>query len=243
MTLSPDRPITTMNRIMIVEDDHDLLENMLRYLRHVGYDVTGCSSAAEFYRQISGAPFSLAIIDIGLPDQNGLVLAEYVRNNTDMRIIILTARAALDDKLAGLKTGADFYMLKPVDSAELALTIANLFSRLEPPQQPVPDAPVNVEPWRLDDKNWMLFTPEGRPIRLTAKEYKFVTLLSRAKLAIVPRREILDIMDYPSTGQASHALESMISRLRRKIEVEHGEFPIKTSHGEGYCLNVDIVLC
>ncbi|NTV03045.1 MAG: response regulator transcription factor [Chlorobiaceae bacterium] len=236
-------------RIIIVEDDRDLLENMVKYLRLAGYEVTGTASAGEFYRHIATEAFSLAVIDIGLPDQSGLVLSEYVRNNTDMRIILLTARSTLDDKLNGLKSGADFYMVKPVDCSELSATIENMFMRLgaEHPAMledvhGIPPAPARqVAPWRLDGKGWVLYTPEGREIRLTAKEYKFMDTLVREPAAIVSRREILKILEYPPTGQASHALESMISRLRRKIEGMHGEFPVKTSHGEGYCLTVAIL--
>ena len=118
-------------RIIIVEDDRDLLENMVKYLTLCGYEVTGAASAREFYYHLSRQTYLLAVLDIGLPDQSGLVLAEYVRNNTNMWIIMLTARSTLDDKLAGLKSGADFYLVKPIDCSELAATITNLFARLD----------------------------------------------------------------------------------------------------------------
>jgi DNA-binding response OmpR family regulator len=232
-------------RIIIVEDDRDLLENMVKYLTISGYEVTGAASAREFYYHLSQQTYLLAILDIGLPDQSGLVLAEYVRKNTSMWIIILTARSTLDDKLAGLKCGADFYLVKPIDCSELAATIANLFARLDTapavPEQESPRESDTLAQWKLERKGWILITPKGNSIKLTSKEFEFMASLSMRSNTIVARRDILKILDYPSTEQASHALESMIYRLRKKIEEAGCEFPVKTSHGAGYCLSADII--
>jgi DNA-binding response OmpR family regulator len=238
-----------MKRIIIVEDDTDLLENMVKYLTLIGYEVTGAASAGEFYYHLSRQTYLLAVLDIGLPDQSGMVLAEYARKNSDMWIIILTACSTLDDKLAGLKSGADFYLVKPVDCSELAAIIANLFARMD-------EAPASFDelsernehrqdqdlaPWKLERKGWKLITPKGEAITLTSKEFEFMASLSLRSNTIVARKDILKILNYPTTGQASHALESMISRLRKKIEASGYEFPVKTSHGIGYCLSADLI--
>ena len=232
-------------RIIIVEDDRDLLENMVKYLTLCGYEVTGAASAREFYYHLSRQTYLLAVLDIGLPDQSGLVLAEYVRNNTNMWIIMLTARSTLDDKLAGLKSGADFYLVKPIDCSELAATITNLFARLDaaPAVSELESLRESdtLEQWKLERKGWTLITPRGDSIKLTSKEFEFIASLSMRSNTIVARRDILKILDYPSTEQASHALESMIYRLRKKIEEAGCEFPVKTSHGTGYCLSADIL--
>ena len=232
-------------RIIIVEDDRDLLENMVKYLTLCGYEVTGAASAREFYYHLSRQTYLLAVLDIVLPDQSGLVLAEYVRNNTNMWIIMLTARSTLDDKLAGLKSGADFYLVKPIDCSELAATITNLFARLDaaPAVSELESLRESdtLEQWKLERKGWTLITPRGDSIKLTSKEFEFIASLSMRSNTIVARRDILKILDYPSTEQASHALESMIYRLRKKIEEAGCEFPVKTSHGTGYCLSADII--
>ncbi len=232
-------------RIIIVEDDRDLLENMIKYLTMIGYEVTAASSAREFYYHLSRQTYLLAVLDIRLPDQSGLVLAEYVRKNTSMWIIMLSACSTLDEKLAGLKCGADFYLVKPVDCGELAATIANLFARLD--EIPVVSAQESLREsdapghWKLVRSGWVLMTPMGASMKLTSKEFEFITVLSLRSNTIVERRDILKILDYPSTEQASHALESMIYRLRKKIEESGSEFPVKTSHGTGYCLSADIL--
>ena len=249
MTRQPSPPANTKKRIIIVEDDHDLLENMVKYLTLAGYEVTAAASAREFYYHLSRQAYMLAILDIGLPDQSGLVLAEYLRKNTDMWIIILTARSTLDDKLEGLKYGADFYLVKPVDCRELSATIANLFARFEaaPPifdQFPERNEHLQAQdlaPWKLERNGWTLTTPKGETFTLTSKEFEFIDSLSFRSNTIIARRDIMKILDYPSTEQASHALESMVHRLRKKIEAAGYEFPVKTSHGIGYCLSADLI--
>lgn len=232
-------------RIIIVEDDADLRENMVKYLMLIGHDVVGVGSAAECYSHLIQQSWQFAIIDIGLPDQSGLVLTEYIRKNTDMWIIILTARSTLDDKLAGLNAGADFYLVKPIDCRELAALITNLFMRAElvpailvqeevPAVESVPDSATAL--WRLDAHGWRLMSPKGDMIQLTSKEYEFVALLVLRSKNVVSRREILTVLDYPATEQANHALETMVYRLRKKIEGFDCVFPVKTSHGAGYCL-------
>ena len=178
-----------------------------------------------------------------------MILAEYARKNTNMWIIMLTARSTLDDKLAGLKSGADFYLVKPVDCSELAATIANLFARIHklppsPARKPEKDKNLQkkeLAPWKLERNGCILITPKGEAITLTSKEFEFIATLSLGSNTIVARQDILKILDYPSTRQASHALESMIYRLRKKIEAVGCEFPVKTSHGAGYSLCADLI--
>ena len=116
--------------ILIVEDDKDLLQSMVDYLTLKGYNVTGVGSAREFYKSISEQVYAVVILDIGLPDQDGILIAQYIRKNTDMRIIIASARASTNDKIIGREAGADIYLVKPVHFQELVTTIDSLLSRL-----------------------------------------------------------------------------------------------------------------
>ncbi|MBV5303706.1 MAG: response regulator transcription factor [Chlorobium sp.] len=118
-------------RLIIVEDDRYFRADISEYLTLDGYDITGAGSAQEFYALLYTGHYALAIIDIGLPDQSGLVVAEYVRANTDMRIIMLTAHSSAAERVAGYKAGADIYMVKPVDCSELSASIATLFERMD----------------------------------------------------------------------------------------------------------------
>jgi len=231
-------------RIIIVEDDKDLLENMVEYLTLAGYEVTGATSAREFYYHLSRQTYLLAVLDIGLPDQSGLVLAEYVRKNTCMWIIMLTAHSTLDDKLAGLKCGADFYLVKPVDCSELAATIANLSVRLdEIPAFPDENQRLPAqEPWRLLVNKWILLSPEKQVIKLTTKELDFLTLIVSTSKMVTTRPELLDKLGYFHNKSGDHALQSLVNRLRHKIELYTNDSPLHTTHGVGYAFIADIII-
>jgi len=259
MTL-PHTPLaTTMQpaqRVIIVEDDQDLRESLVKYLTLAGHDITGVGSALQFYQNIANEDYALAILDVGLPDQNGLVLAEYLRNNTAMRIIMLTARTSLDDKLAGYNSGADLYMVKPVDFQELSASIANMLGRITPTEslskQPGGEKPVvaglspllkteNVS-WILDRSARTLHTPQADIIELTGKEFDFIACLSSCNNMAISRQVILKALLYQNDEFGNRSLESLIHRLRMKIVPFCSNAPIKTSHGVGYYFSVPLTI-
>ena len=118
--------------IIIVDDDADLLESMTRYIEDDGFYVIVVGCARDFYRYLANEPFAVAVIDIGLPDQSGYELTDYVRRNTDIRIIILTARSEIQERVKGYDSGADLYLVKPVNMEELMAAIASLAKRCSP---------------------------------------------------------------------------------------------------------------
>jgi len=243
-------------RVIIVEDDQDLRESLIKYLTLAGHDITGVGSALQFYHTIANEDYALAILDVGLPDQNGLVLAEYLRNNTTMRIIMLSARTSLDDKLAGYNSGADVYMVKPVDFQELSASISNILGRIHPTlsiqtrsdveKQPHPKLPtqpvVNSLSWTLEQSTRTLYTPLNEGIELTSKEYDFIVCLSSCNNEAVSRQVILKALQYQNDEFSHRSLESLIHRLRTKILTINSNVPIKTSHGVGYCFSAPLTI-
>ncbi|NTV02785.1 MAG: response regulator transcription factor [Chlorobiaceae bacterium] len=236
------------HRVIIVEDDVLVLNSMVEYLSLHGYVVTGVGSAVEFYSQINLQTYAVAILDIGLPDQNGIVLCEYLRKNSKTRIIMYTARASIDDKIAGHKAGADTYLVKPVDFRELAMAIESLVGRLNesgaetvPPlaQQGVSQSAMPVS-WRLVPGKWTLHTTFGGQINLTPKELDFITLLCRDRSTPSRRLDILKHLGYFNNESGNNSLESLVRRLRSKISRLNIEPPIQTVHGVGYSFIGDI---
>lgn len=247
MTQEHTSPLHAEVQIIIVEDDRDLRESMEEYFTLAGYRVSVASSAREFYQQLSLKKFALAILDIGLPDQEGFILAEYARKNTDMRIIILSGRSSAEDRFTGYSAGADIYMVKPVDCRELAVSVANLLSRIAsvPPQsreQQLPSTDKKARPWRLDCSEWILRTPEETAISLSSKEFDFLFCLLRQPKKVVPRTEILKALAYQQDDYGNRALEAMVHRFRKKTETVGWGFPVKNSRGIGYCLTADMVI-
>lgn len=224
--------------IIMVEDDQALRESIAAYLSRVGFTVVAVDTGLKFYQALAAESFQVALIDIGLPDLNGLQLADYLRNNTAMRCIIMTACDAVDDRVSGYEAGADLYMVKPVECRELASAITRLLQRAT--------AEVRKElpagQWRLNCQNTTLITPVQCIIHLTAREMDFLRALAIAAGQAVQRSSILLTLGYRDDEFASRALESLVRRLRRKIERAYGSSPILTRHGVGYGFSAPIIL-
>lgn len=223
-------------RLIVVEDDGDFRQILEKNLAVAGYAVKGVATALEFYMEIGKAEYDLAILDIGLPDQSGYVLAEYLRSNTGLRIVILSARSMIDERITGLKSGADVYLAKPVDFRELAASIENLLQR-SPSKERSEQTGTALSPgqtWRLVRTEWALYSPEGERVKLTSKEFEFVNCLAFQEGRIAARHHLLRILKYPNNQYGGRALESLVHRLRRKTAGKE-ESPIRTAHGTGYC--------
>lgn len=240
------------HKIIVVEDDRDFREIMVKYLSLAGIDVTATSSALEFYSSIAKEPYHIAVLDIGLPDQNGLVLAEFIRKNSDMRIIMLTAQASIYSKLSAYRSGADIYLVKPIDLAELVASIQSLLGRLNVDAEPaaIQERPqAQPAPARTDESHWVLLrqecalvAPNGCKVSLTSKEFDFLEKLAAFPNEVVERQTLLQALVYDTDELGNKALDSMVHRLRRKKDDLEIRIPLKTIHGVGYTFFGSIVI-
>lgn len=231
-------------RVLIVEDDQDLRESVVEYLAMAGFEVSGVRNAAEFYQAIALGGWSVVVIDIGLPDQSGFVLVEYVRANTDMKVIILTARDALDDRVKGYDAGADLYLIKPVDCRELSAAItsqAQRYSTRAAQQAPTPNLITSSDIWALAQSSWTLVSPDETPLQLTGKELQFIELLALSPGKPVARETLLLKLYQRYDEYTSRSLDSLVRRLRVKImSATEVPVPIKTVHAVGYCFSATL---
>ncbi len=115
--------------VLVVENALDQRERIIKCLASAGLSASGVGSAAECYQALTKNNWRIAVVDIDLPDQSGYMLVEYIRANTTMKVIILTARDAADDRVKGYDSGADIYLVKPIKCQELATAIKNLAQR------------------------------------------------------------------------------------------------------------------
>lgn len=228
--------------IIIVEDDLALRENISELLRLEGFDVSDCGTAQDFMDHINTHQFKVAIVDIGLPDKSGYELAQHLRAQTDMGIIILTARSGMDNKIQGFSSGADYYFSKPVDIRELIASINNLLCRLSFKKPNGGDFRIQDDIWQLSLKGWLLTSPEGLEISLTSKESEFVCLLQKCGKEGAQKEYILQNLGYLSEEPyGSRALGVMVTRLRKKIKTQVGDNQlIKTIHGFGFILGENL---
>jgi DNA-binding response OmpR family regulator len=216
--------------IVAVEDEVALREEIVFHLQRDGHSVTGVGSAAALYRHLAIAPVDLIVLDLGLPDEDGLSVAAHVRA-LGCGLVMLTARSAMEDRIRGLQQGADAYLAKPVDFGLLLATIASVFRRLGA----APVAPVPFAEWRLDRANWRLHSPDGQAIPLTAKEASLLKMLFVAPGVAVDRRILMRSLQAGADDFDARRLEALVSRLRHKV-LHHTplQLPVKTVHGIGY---------
>lgn len=231
-------------KVLIVEDDQDLRESVVEYLAMAGFEVSGVRNAAEFYQTIGLGGWNVVVIDIGLPDQSGFVLVEYVRANTNMKVIILTARDALDDRVKGYDAGADLYLVKPVDCRELAAAItsqAQRHSSRVARQAPTQNLTPSNDLWVLAQSSWALVSPNGIQIQLTGKELQFIELLALSSGKPVARETLLLKLYQRHDEYTSRSLDSLVRRVRVKImSATNVPVPIKTVHAVGYCFTATL---
>lgn len=222
--------ISMLPRVAIVEDDPDLLDSILEFLRAQAYPAWGAGSAEAFYKRLAVESADVVVLDIGLPGEDGLSICQYLRTH-DQRIgiIFVTARGLRDDRLTGLEAGADAYLVKPVDMDELVLLLKRFGQR-----GALADAAPSAA-WRLARHEWQLVAPDGRVLKLTAREHQLLALLVGAAGAIVSKRELSEALFGARVRLGEDRLEVMLSRLRKKGSAACGQpLPIRTAHAEGY---------
>jgi len=245
-------------RIALVEDDNDLLNSTQEYLRLAGFSVWGAGSAEEFYRRFTAEPTDIVVLDIGLPGEDGLSVSQLLKKNPHVAVIIVSARDSTEDRLSGLRAGADRYLVKPVNMAELAANIDAVVNRLalhsDRPllELPRPGRETRRRPdggadrqdqWCLTLQNWFLSAPDGRRLKLTAREFALLHRLITVRGQAVPKSTLADEIFGARISTSPERLNVLIARLRKKAVQELGqELPIKTAHQIGYAFTAPAFL-
>jgi len=218
-------------RILVAEDDLGLREVLVLGLEDQGYQVDAVERGDDAIDQLTWYEYDVAIIDWRMPGASGIdVVAWARRNNRPTALLMLTARDAPQDRVQGLDTGADDYLVKPFDFGELLARVRALQRR---PRGV--DAPV-VERGRLAlDPVKREITAEGRPVSLTMTEYHILELLMRRSPAVVDRKSIAEHAWADETDPlGSNAIDVQLSRLRAKLP--DAGIRIVTVRGAGYRL-------
>lgn len=227
--------------IAIVEDDSDQLHSIEEFLLDSGYSVWGAESAEAFYKGFAVRPVDVVILDLGLPGEDGLSVAAVLRSRPDVGVIILSARDALNDRLAGMRAGADRYLVKPVNLLELAANIDATASRLSP--RPALRTHETLEAssaapeacWVLAVKDWALLSPQGKCLKLTTHEFMFLQQLLRAQGQQMSKRDLSVQLFGARAQNSAERINLLLTRLRKKAADAFLEpLPVKTLHQIGY---------
>ena len=210
-----------MARIALLEDEVALREELALFLSRRGHTLSQAGSLAAFWPLM--AAIDLAILDINLPDGSGTEAAVRLHQEQPrVGIIMLTARSAAEDKLAGLYGGADHYLVKPVRFLELAGFVDALLRRLG-------------AGWRLDRISHQLSDPDGHRLDLNAQELTLLDCLSVAPDQVLSRRALVEAFGENWFDYDERRLNTMVSRLRHRWQAISGqELPLKTERGAGF---------
>lgn len=225
-------------RVAVVEDNRDLREEIVFFLSHVGHHAVGLESGAALNQHMMNVGSDVIVLDLGLPDIDGLDLLDRYSERRDVAIVVMTARNTAEDRITGYRHGADAYLIKPVDMRELVAVIDHTAQRLYAPAESHPDT------WRFSSISRRLHAPDGTEIELTELQAQLMMLFAPGRRTL-QRSEITATL-MADEGHPEHSLderiEACISRLRHKI-AEHyaGPPPIKTVRGVGYLFSVPLI--
>lgn len=224
---------TEQNRIVIVEDDPDVAQIITQVFNEFSFQILWCHSAAELLHRLNVFLPDLCIIDLGLPDMDGIEVMQKVRAQSNCGILILTGRAHVSDRVMGLELGADDYMLKPFEPRELVARARSILRRKENPVKTEQSAQVaEFAGWKFYLSNNALISPKGEEFILSNTEAELLRIFVQHPNRILGREKLTDGQDL---APMDRSIDVRISRLRRKLEAD-SESPamIKTVYGAGY---------
>ena len=206
--------------ILLVEDEENLHEALKLNLELEGYEVTGAYDGAEALKAVQKEYFNLIILDVMLPELDGIIVCETIRlNNPDVPILILSAKNNSADRILGLKKGADDYMSKPFNLEELLLRVDKLIRKSERLSAREPLAEVFVfGKNRIDFKSLEAHTKSGEMIMLTKKEIMLLKLLIENKNEVVTREKILQVVWGYQVYPTTRTIDNFILNFRKYFE-------------------------
>lgn len=220
--------------ILIVDDDDRIRDLLKRFLQRDGYRITACASAADARRMFDMLTFDLAILDIMMPGEDGLSLLHTIRNGNEHRlpVILLTAKGTASERIEGLKSGADDYLVKPFEPEELSLRCASILRRIV---EDVTPEDIRMSGLVFHIKRGELMKDDQR-IRLTEAEQQLLTALASRAGEAVSREQLAAL----TSAGLERSVDVQVTRLRKKIEPNPREpIHLQTVRGVGYRLLPD----
>jgi DNA-binding response OmpR family regulator len=224
-------------RVLVVDDDPSVRQMLTEYLSTHGYEVRQAASGEAMRAEIGRAVPAIVLLDIGLPGEDGLTLARYLRERYDVGIIMVTGAGDVVDRVAGLEVGADDYIAKPFDPRELRARLKSVLRRIEAKSAKRSSHAAKVAVGRcvLDIKSRTLSDAKGREVPITAMEFELLKALIDHPNQVLSRDQLLTLTRNREWEPFDRSIDIRITRLRRKLE-EDPAHPraIKTVRGAGY---------
>jgi two-component system alkaline phosphatase synthesis response regulator PhoP len=204
-------------RALVVEDDPDIVELVAHYLGRDGWTVDSSGRGREALRRARSGDYQLLVLDLQLPDLDGLSICAEVRRDpktVDLPIVMLTARGDETDRIVGLEGGADDYIVKPFSPKELVARVRSLFRRME--RRPSSDEPLSFRELEVD-RGRHTVRWGGRHVQLTAKEFALLAALVEARGRVLSRSALLEEVWGYSYAEGTRTVDVHVRRLREKL--------------------------
>ena len=234
----------TMPHILVVDDDREIRDLLARFLERHRFRVTGARDGREARRCWTAGHYQLVVLDLMLPGESGLDLARWMRTQSDVPIVMLTAMGEETDRIIGLELGADDYMPKPFNPRELLARIRAVLRRAGDGHGTADGGPreqngrnLRFAGWTIEPSRRRLLNPDQVEVALTAGEFDLLLALAERANRVLTRDMLLDLLRGRQAGPFDRAIDVAVSRLRRKLEDDgrHAQL-IKTVRGGGYVL-------
>lgn len=228
--------------ILVVEDDPATLALLSAFLKEAGYAVSVAATAEAMRQAMARATVDLILLDLNLPDADGVQLAVSLRRQSKVPIIMVTARAQPRDRITGLELGADDYVTKPFHPRELVARVRNVLGRLAPRAETPGSVVYKFSGWEMDLLWRRLTNPQGDTITMTATEFDLLAVLVARAGQPLTRDQLLEATGEPGRDVNDRSIDTLVSRIRRKLGDTRGTGPrlIETCHGHGYRFAGDV---
>ncbi|WP_269714931.1 response regulator transcription factor [Caulobacter sp. NIBR2454] len=229
--------------VLVVEDDASLRALLLRTLRENGYHALSSGSGPEMVRALQGASVDLILLDVMLPGSNGFDLCRAIRRESNVPLIMLSARAEEADRLLGLELGADDYVAKPFSARELVARIRAVLRRTNADSQPMElsRGQLGFGQWILDPAHRELISPEGAAVDLSGAEFDLLVAFVSQPQRVIGRERLLELSRARIADASDRSIDVLVSRLRRKLRrSEEDGAIIRTVRGVGYMFSLPV---
>jgi len=230
--------------ILVVDDDREIRTLLAAYLEKNGLRVSMARDGKEMRRVLGRVHIDLIVLDVMMPGDDGLKLCRELRANSQVPIIMLTARAEDIDRILGLELGADDYLPKPFNPRELLGRIAAVLRRAaHAPRDPMPSAVTGYRfaGWRLDTTTRSLTHEDGAPVSLSGAEYRLLAVMLAHGGRVLSRVQLTELLRGRDLDPFDRSIDMRVSRLRLLLR-DDARTPsiIKTVYGEGYVIGVPV---
>lgn len=226
--------------ILIVDDDREIRQLLVDYLARNGFDALPAGSGREMWQVLDKHAVDLLVLDLMLPDADGLLLCRELRAKSNLPVLMLTARGEETDRIVGIEMGADDYLVKPFSPRELLARIKGILRRtrsLPPNLKPDTQRCLAFAGWKLDTATRVLTGADGVATPLSGAEYRLLRILLDHPNRVLQREQLVELIHGREAEPYDRAIDVQISRLRQRLQDDGREARlIKTVRGEGYVL-------